>query len=395
MNDKSTAVAYRSAAWLVAFVALWLVLKHGQTILMPLVLAIFTSILIFPIVTYLVARRIPGFLAIILAQLVGFLPVALMVLIFLATVGPVRERITDTSPSGYPAIFSTRLDQTLNRFAAMMEPFWWKPHVEADDHPGDNGENPGDGQDRPDEDPGVMEGPPAPAPPPDPKQAFVDEMRLRIKPWVIVQGAGLAQSVLGTTPVILTTLVLVVLLTTFILIEARRFGEKAEEAFSKENPILVSMTSVAKEVRTYVIAKTLISAATGLLVWILLSYLQVDFAGFWGLVTFILNFIPNVGSLIAAIPPILVAWITQDLWVAVKTAVGLTCIQLVLGSFLDPRIVGAQLKLSPLVIILSMIAWGLLWGPIGMILSVPIMVSVKIVCSHVEGLQPIATLLQA
>jgi AI-2 transport protein TqsA len=190
-------------------------------------------------------------------------------------------------------------------------------------------------------------------------------------------------------------LFLTLLLAGFVLHEGRRLREKFGLAFGPENPLLGALEAIGRDVRAYVVAKTIISALTSLAVGILLWACEVDFALFWAVVAFPLNFIPTVGAIVASLPPMLLATVDPEMsaWGAVGVALGLLAINGIIGSVLDPRYVGHTVKLSPLVVLLSMLLWGTLWGPLGMILAVPIMVSVKLVCARIPALEPVATLM--
>ena len=152
--------------------------------------------------------------------------------------------------------------------------------------------------------------------------------------------------------------------------------------------------NINRGMQKYLVAKTLISLGTGLSATIVLLIFGVDFAWIWGLLTFVLNFIPNVGSVIATIPPILVAVFQFDgifrvFWVALL----LITIQMTWGNIIEPAFMGKSLNLSPLVVIFSLIFWGFIWGPIGMILAVPIASAVQIVCANIDTLKPISIMM--
>jgi predicted PurR-regulated permease PerM len=228
---------------------------------------------------------------------------------------------------------------------------------------------------------------------PERQAAIKTELSNNLIPRMMEGGVDFMQS--ATT--LLGYAFLTLFFSAFMLIEGQRFREKFTEAYGPRHPLLQSLDAIGRDVRAYVVAKTLISGLTALCVWLFLAACDVDFAGFWGLIAFPLNFIPTVGALIASLPPVVLVMIDPhtSLLGAVGVTAGLFAVNGVIGSYVDPRFVGRQVKLSPLVVFLSMVFWGLLWGPMGMILAVPIMVSVKVVCSHVPGLEPVAILMKA
>ncbi len=148
------------------------------------------------------------------------------------------------------------------------------------------------------------------------------------------------------------------------------------------------------QIRKYLVIKTAISLANGLMVWIVLKAFGVDFAALFGVLAFFLNFIPNIGSLMAAVLRVGFAFFQfgtfwTPFWILVIT-VGLDAI---LGDFIEPRVMGKGLGLSPLLVFFSLLFWGWLWGVPGMILSVPLTALIKIVCQNVPALRPVAVLM--
>jgi AI-2 transport protein TqsA len=125
-----------------------------------------------------------------------------------------------------------------------------------------------------------------------------------------------------------------------------------------------------------------------------LSLIGVDFAPTWGLLAFLLNFIPNIGSIIAAVPAILLALIQLGLPSALLTLLGYLVVNITIGNFLEPRVMGRSLGLSTLVVFLSLLFWGWVLGPIGMVLSVPLTMTAKIALAVNEDTRWLAVLLE-
>lgn len=188
----------------------------------------------------------------------------------------------------------------------------------------------------------------------------------------------------------------VILFVAFILSERGAIARKIVKGFGPEQAIdiLDIMHRINKSVQQYLGLKTLISLFTGVLVAIALALLQAPFPLLWGLVAFLLNFIPNIGSIVAGIPPVLLTLfdsgsITRTLAVTVAFVV----IQTVVGNVIEPKILGKGLDLSPLVVLLSLLFWGWLWGIPGMLLSVPLTAALKITLEQFEKTKPIAIML--
>src|SRR5262249_304711 len=176
-------------------------------------------------------------------------------------------------------------------------------------------------------------------------------------------------------------LLLVLLFMIFILLGQQRLSQRLHRAFGEEQAqrIVLVLQRITRQVRTYLGTKALLSLVTGVLVNLCLLILQVDFAVLWGALAFMLNFIPYVGMPIATIPPGLVGILKFDtLMAAVWIVVFVILLHVVLGVFLEPRMMGRNLHISPLLVVLSLLFWGWLWGVVGAVLAVPIMATIKI-----------------
>lgn len=182
---------------------------------------------------------------------------------------------------------------------------------------------------------------------------------------------------------------LVLFLVGFILFEIPHLGAKLEVVGSSS----ATWRSIAESVRRYLAIKSLTSLATGILIGSFLALLDLDFAIIWGLLAFLLNYIPNIGSLIASIPAILLALLQLGPAGALLVAAGYLVINLTIGNLIEPRVMGRGLGLSTLVVFLSLVLWGWLLGPIGMLISVPLTATVKIALQEHPSTRPIAVLL--
>ena len=191
-----------------------------------------------------------------------------------------------------------------------------------------------------------------------------------------------------------TNMFLILLLVLFILLETAGFPRKLQAAFPDPEGTLGHFKSMKANVNRYMGLKTLFSLATGVCVWMLLAIIGVDFAGTWGLLAFFLNFIPAIGSIIAAIPAIIWALVQLGLTSALLTMLAYLVVNIIIGNLLEPKFMGHKLGLSPLVVILSMIFWGWVLGPIGMVLSVPLTMIGKIALATSEDTRWIALMLE-
>ncbi len=203
----------------------------------------------------------------------------------------------------------------------------------------------------------------------------------------------LTETVLSGAPDLVSSFVIVVLVAAFILLEAATFRSKASLAARTGGARLHHLGGTVREVQKYLAVKTGISAATGVLVALFTAALGVEHAVLWGLVAFSLNFVPNVGSILAAIPPVVVAWATEGMGTAVAVTLGYIVINMTLGNVLEPKLMGRALGLSPLVVVVSMIVWGYVLGPVGAVLSAPLTMILRIVLSNTEDMKWVAVLL--
>jgi len=189
---------------------------------------------------------------------------------------------------------------------------------------------------------------------------------------------------------LLTNSLMIIVTVVFMLMEISQFTKKLERANSKS---LNSFVAISDNIKRFILLKSMTSAATGIIVTIGLKFFDIHYAVLWGVVAFLLNFIPNIGSIIAAIPAVLMAMVQYDIGTALAVTGLYVAVNVTIGSILEPRIMGQGLGLSTLVVFLSLIFWGWLLGPVGMLLSVPLTIMVKIVLDAQEDTKWISTLL--
>jgi predicted PurR-regulated permease PerM len=203
----------------------------------------------------------------------------------------------------------------------------------------------------------------------------------------------LVTSTLSRLTGVLTNGFLILLTVIFILLEASSFPTKLRAIVGASNPVLAHVDKVIDDVKHYMAIKTLVSLATGVAIAVWLGILGVDYALLWGLLAFLLNYVPNIGSLIAAIPAFLLALVQLGVGSALFAGLGFLVVNLVIGWLVEPRFMGHRLGLSALVVFLSLVFWGWVLGPVGMLLSVPLTMTVKIALESNEETKWIAVLL--
>jgi len=191
---------------------------------------------------------------------------------------------------------------------------------------------------------------------------------------------------------ILSNSFLVLLTIALILFEAAGFPDKLQAAFGEQGGS-DRYEKIKQEIQKYLGMKTLVSLATGMIIGLALWIIGVDFPLLWGALAFLLNYIPNLGSIIAAVPPVLLAQVQLGLGYAIAVAIVFVAVNVILGNFVEPYLMGRRLGLSTLVVFLSLVFWGWVWGPMGMLLSVPLTMIVKIMLENTEDLRWIGILL--
>lgn len=192
---------------------------------------------------------------------------------------------------------------------------------------------------------------------------------------------------------VMANLFLIILTVVFMLFEGPMFSKKIHMALADPDMKMQQIDRFLNSINSYLAIKTLVSLCTGVLAALLLWILNVDYFVLWGVVAFMFNYIPNIGSIIAAIPAVLLALITQGPLIAGIVGAGYLTINTVMGNIVEPRFMGKGLGLSTLVVFLSLIFWGWLLGSVGMLLSVPLTMIVKIALEASDEGRWLATLL--
>jgi AI-2 transport protein TqsA len=186
---------------------------------------------------------------------------------------------------------------------------------------------------------------------------------------------------------------LILLIIIFILTEFGSFAIKAKAIISGSDKSVSYFSTILKNIRHYLEIKTLICLLTGLFVFVALLIIGVDYPLLWALIAALMNYIPNIGSIIAAVPAVLFALVQSGVGGAIWTLASFMVINNVLGNVVEPRIMGKGLGLSTLVVFLSLIFWGFILGPVGMFLSVPFTMTIKIILEQNDKTRWIAIIL--
>lgn len=200
-------------------------------------------------------------------------------------------------------------------------------------------------------------------------------------------------NLLKSVSVLLSNAFVIILIAIFILMEAARLPDKIRHLPGMTDDYWEDLVQIVDSVRRYMGMKTVMSALTGVLVSVLLIVMGVDYPILLGMLAFLLNFVPSIGSIIAAIPGILLALVLKDFGDALIVAVGYLCINVGVSNVIEPRYMGKGLGLSPMIIIVTLFLWAWMLGPVGMLLSVPLTMAIKVALEASERTRGIAYLL--
>jgi AI-2 transport protein TqsA len=194
---------------------------------------------------------------------------------------------------------------------------------------------------------------------------------------------------MGLAPNIL----LILLSVTFILLEASSFPFKLRSVLGDPQRVFPQYTKFVNDIRRYMVIKTIISLTAGVIIGLWLFILGVDYPVLWGFLAFMLHYVPNIGIIMAAIPAVLLAFLQLGMGPATLVAAGYLVVGFTLGNVVEPRLMGRKLGLSTLVVFLSLIFWGSLLGPIGVVLCIPLTMSLKFAFESSKDSLWLATLL--
>jgi len=198
---------------------------------------------------------------------------------------------------------------------------------------------------------------------------------------------------LSSFQAVLTNAFMILLTVIFILFEVSGFPDKLRAARGKKGSPSEGLDKISIGIKRYIAIKTLTSLATGIFVAVCLIIIGVDYPVLWGLIAFLLNYVPNIGSIIAAVPAVILSFIQFGIGRTLFVIGVYLVVNTVIGSIIEPKVMGRGVGLSTLVVFLSLVFWGWVLGPIGMLLSVPLTMIVKISLEESEDTRWIAVLL--
>lgn len=314
-------------------------MRLAAPILLPSALALFLAVLSLPVMLWLRARRVPGFVAILLTVVLNMSVVGIVILVLSQSISELQAQLPryirqfQELQVAWFGIIESRTDIVVSQYLTtdIVDPL-----------------------------------------------AFID----------------FARGAVGRVAQLVTMTFLVFLIMAFMLSEAMVFPDKFRHIVGTGATNEDRLQKVVTEVQTYLGLKTVISIATGLLLGGWAHLMGLDFPILLGLIAFLLNYVPTVGSILAALPALFLSLIlVGSVGHAVMVVLGYVAVNTLFGNILEPTLMGRRLGLSTLVVILSLLFWGWAWGPLGALLSVPLTVVVKIWLENTKDLRWVAVLL--
>ena len=204
---------------------------------------------------------------------------------------------------------------------------------------------------------------------------------------------GLVATILNSLKDVLTNTFLIIFTMIFMLLEVSSVGTKVEAAFGRSADSLERPRVFLQNLGRYLGIKTVVSIATGFCAGTLTWSLGLDFPLLWAMLAFLLNYVPTIGSIIAAVPAVLLALVQLGPGAAGATAIGFAAINVAFGNIIEPRLMGYGVGISPLIVFVGLLFWGWVFGPVGMLLSVPLTMVLKLVMESDENTRWIAILI--
>jgi AI-2 transport protein TqsA len=322
---------------LAAFIIILAGVMYAKSILTPILLALFVSIICAQPISWLEKKKVPRGVALIIV-LLG------MIILFMAFGFVIGGAIS--SFSGNLSKYEASLTTISHDFIDSMNDRGWK--IQS------------------------------------------DQLSNLIQPGKILEYTA---TVLNTLVNMVGTTFLIFLIVIFILLEFGSFSIKAKAVRSESNKTIPYFSTISQNIRHYLAIKTSLCIAVGVLIYIALLIIGVDYPLLWALIAGLMNYIPNIGSILATIPTAIFALVQLGPGGALWTLIASLIVHNILGNFIEPRIMGKGLGLSTLVVFLSLLFWGFVFGLVGMFLSVPFTMTIKIILEQNEKTNWIAVLL--
>jgi AI-2 transport protein TqsA len=349
-EEKPVTNHMKAAAYFLGFISFVLfvyILMALREILIPITIAVFLTYLFHPLLSFLKKKGVPKWLSLILILVMVAAVGYFLGLLLISAVGDLPDKVKI-----YSANISSFLTQILKPFDVTVREFasWFKIDIRSF------------------------------------KISTLFEKLFE---------AGVIQDLFNSLSSSLGDFFISLVFWLFMMLGKTKFEERLSVAFADKNSMVQeNIKNVNVQLQSYLIIKTVLSFIVGMMVTGILLLYGVDFAILWGTLTFILNFIPNIGALIATIGPILIGLLQYGFgFTIISLAAILLILHNIVGNLIEPHYLGRRMDLSPVFVLFSLIFWGWIWGIIGMFLAVPIAAAMKILFSNIEPLRPLSVLM--
>ncbi len=323
------------------------ILKTLKSIFIPLTFAIFLSLIFAPLVEYLKKKRFPQFLIIIILVLIIFITFNMIGTIIYTSVASFAKN--------FPS-YEEKITLTIQNFIYKLEI---------------------------------------------PKESLKEYIRNKVNWFDIADKLSLSKVItntMGTFINFFINLLLTIIFMIFIISERTQISQRISNVITekRKHKTIKMVQAIERQIMRYIFNKTIISLITGLIGMFFVWLYGIDFVIVSGLLLFILNYIPSLGSFIASAFPIMISLVEYGLgWQTFAITISLILLQITMGNIVEPKLMGSGLRLSPLVILISLIFWYWIWGPVGMILAIPITSALSIMIRQVESLKILSAIISS
>lgn len=363
-------------------------LKAASALFIPIMLGLLLAMMSLPILNWLDRRGLPRALAVLMTILVDFLILGGIVFIGSGVIGDFQEK----TPKYVERLVeqATEFSENIDKRIARLEGYWQELSVVGDgdekkdevtESPGPTAVEEAEGNGN-----GGAEFEIAPV------ITFAELVRLYFDPDRILAVFSQIDLVTRFTSMASKAFFALIVMI-FVLAESGRYAHKFQDVLKAKGPDLTRFQSISRDIQKYLAIKTGVSALTGVLAMITCYSFRIDFPLLWGLVAFLFNYVPAIGSIVAGIPPVLLALILHGFWPAMGVTACYLAINISIGNFLEPMLLGERFGISTVIVILSVLVWGFIWGPVGMLLAVPLTMFVKVMLDNSSDFRWISALM--
>lgn len=358
-------------------------LKLAASLFIPVMLGLFLALLSMPILNWLDRRGLPRMVAVLLTVLTDLLILGGVVFLASGVVGDFQDKSSDYAERlrKQAAELTETVDAQLERFGS-----FWQRTGQSFRAPDADGAAPLEGGEA-----DLIEGE---------KEELLEVAIPTFKDlferyWDSNRVVALISQVdvVSRFTALASQSVFALIIMIFVLGESGTFAHKVRDVLLVRGPDLSNFQNTSLDIQKYLAIKTVISAITGILATVACLAFRVDFPLLWGMVAFLFNFVPAIGSIVAGIPPVLLALILHGFWPAMGVMACYLAINMTLGNFIEPMLLGDRFGLSTVIVILSVLVWGFIWGPVGMFLAVPLTMMVKVMLDNSSDLRWVSAIM--